>query len=111
MAFLFKRDKSGPAPVVHPLQASIPPIQDAEFNAFYYGQRKGGDFYDFMRVDNGRILFGLLDVAGPLEEDGAVVCAVQDSFRKDGTELFVGEDINESEAMIELGIRINRSDS
>jgi len=109
MAFLFKRDKSASATVVHPLQASIPAIQDAEFNAFYYGQRKGGDFYDFMRVDNGRILFGLLDVAGPLEENRTVVCAVQDSFRKDGPELFVGEDINESEAMIELGIRINRS--
>jgi serine phosphatase RsbU (regulator of sigma subunit) len=109
MVSLFKREKSAPAPLVHPLQAQIPDIQQAEFSAFYYGQRRGGDFYDFIRVDNGRILFGLLDVAGPLVQNRTVVCAVQDSFRKDGTELFAGDDINESEAMIELCIRLNRS--
>ena len=51
----------------------------------------------------------LLDVAGPLAQNRAVVCAAQSTFRADGSELFAGNDINEAEAMIELCIRLNRS--
>lgn len=109
MPFLFKHAKASSSPLASPLPANIPDLQDVGFSAFYYGQRKSGDFYDFLPLANGRVLFALLDVAGPLEENRAIVCAMQDSFRRDGADLFNGEDINESEAMVELSIRLNRS--
>jgi len=110
MPFLFKRGKSSlSSSSFQPVPANIPELQGSSFSAYYYGQRRSGDFYDFVPVANGRILFGLFDVAGPLEENRAIICAVQDSFRKDGESLFAGDDINESEAMIELSIRLNRS--
>lgn len=95
--------------MVQPVQARIPDLKDALFGAFYYGQRRAGDFYDFVAINNGRVLFALLDVAGPLAQNRAVVCAAQSTFRADGSELFAGNDINEAEAMIELCIRLNRS--
>ena len=109
VAFLFKRENSLSAAMVQPVQARIPDLKDTLFGAFYYGQRRAGDFYDFVATNNGRVLLGLLDVAGPLAENRGIVCAVQNSFRKDGAELFAGNDINESEAMIELCIRLNHS--
>jgi serine phosphatase RsbU (regulator of sigma subunit) len=109
MSFLFKRENPGPSAMVQPVQAKIPDLEDAAFGAFYYGQRRGGDFYDFVPLDNGRVLFALLDVAGPLAQNRAIICAVQSSFRTEGAALFAGDDINESEAVIELCIRLNRS--
>lgn len=95
--------------MVQPLQAKIPDLTDTFFGAFYYGQRRAGDFYDFVAPANGRVLLCLLDVAGPLAQNRGIICAVQHTFRTDGAELFAGDDINESEAMIELCIRLNRS--
>lgn len=95
--------------MVQPVQAKIPNLTDTLFGAFYYGQRRAGDFYDFVATDNGRVLLCLIDVAGPLAQNRAIVCAVQNSFRTNGAGLFAGDDINESEAMIELCIRLNRS--
>ncbi|MGH9513265.1 MAG: PP2C family protein-serine/threonine phosphatase [Terriglobales bacterium] len=109
MPFLFKHENSHPSATVQPVQAKIPDVRGAAFGAFYYGQRRAGDFYDFVHLDNGRVLFCLLDLAGPLTQNRAILCAVQGSFRTDGAELFAGEDINESEAMIELCIRINHT--
>jgi sigma-B regulation protein RsbU (phosphoserine phosphatase) len=107
--FLSKRETSSSLPQVQPVQAKIPALQNAEFGAFYYGQRRGGDFYDFVHLDNGRVLFVLLDIAGPLTENRAVLCAAQNTFRTAGQELFSSADINETEAMIELCIRLNRT--
>jgi len=109
MPFLFKRENSASSPLVQPVQAKIPELESAVFGAFYYGQRRAGDFYDFLTLNNGRALFALLDVAGPLNQNRAILCAVQNSFRTDGEELFSGTDINETEAMIELCIRLNRT--
>jgi serine phosphatase RsbU (regulator of sigma subunit) len=108
MSFLFKRENSS-SPPPQPVPAKIPELQNAAFGAFYYGQRRGGDFYDFVPVRNGRVLFTLLDAAGPLTQNRGIVVALQDSFRKEGESLFAGDDINESEAIIELCIRLNRT--
>src|SRR5450432_232593 len=109
MSFLFKRENPGLSALVQPVQAKIPDLKDAAFGAFYYGQRRGGDFYDFVTLQNGSVLFGLLDVAGPPAQNRAIVCAVQNTFRTEGASLFAGDDINETEAIIELCIRLNRS--
>jgi sigma-B regulation protein RsbU (phosphoserine phosphatase) len=109
MSFLFKSENPGLSALVQPVQAKIPDLKDAAFGAFYYGQRRGGDFYDFVTLQNGSVLFGLLDVAGPPAQNRAIVCAVQNTFRTEGASLFAGDDINETEAIIELCIRLNRS--
>jgi len=92
-----------------PIEAQAPQLQDANIAAIYYGQRMGGDFHDFIRVSPTRVLFGLLDVAGRLEENREIVAAAQATFRSAGTELFANGDVNPAEAMIEVCLQINRA--
>lgn len=91
-----------------PLRAEIPELRDCQMAAIYYGQRCSGDFYDCFRVSPDRILFGLFDIAGKLAQSRPVVLAVQESFRSSGKELLAPEDLNESDAMLELWLEINR---
>jgi serine phosphatase RsbU (regulator of sigma subunit) len=76
--------------------------------AVFLAKRVAGDFYDAIRVSPERILFGLLDVAGRREDNRAILRTAQKIFRTLGTDLFVRSDINESEAMTELCILLNR---
>jgi phosphoserine phosphatase RsbU/P len=92
-----------------PLQASIPQIRDGFMAAVYYGQRCSGDFYDFLRVGPERVLFGLFDVAGDLQRTRAIVVAIQERFRSLGASLLESSDTNESEAMLELWLELNRA--
>jgi serine phosphatase RsbU (regulator of sigma subunit) len=101
--------KSKPQPVRYPVQAQVPELHQAELAAVYYGQRMGGDFYDFLRVNPTRVLFGLLDVAGRLEENHNIVNAAQQTFRTRGVELLSTEDINVADSMIELCLELNRT--
>jgi serine phosphatase RsbU (regulator of sigma subunit) len=87
----------------------VPSISGAEMAAVYHGERRGGDFYDFIRVAPHLVLFGLLDVAGRNQENRPIVAAAQHTFREVGTRLFSRDDINEAESMIELSLEINRS--
>ncbi len=76
--------------------------------AVFYGKRVAGDFYDALRVSPERILFGLLDVAGRREDNRGILSAAQKIFRDLGISLFEKPDSNESEAMTELCIVLNR---
>lgn len=95
-------------PWTDPLQANIPQIRDGFMAAVYYGQRCSGDFYDFLRIGPERVLFGLFDVAGDLKRTRAIVVAIQQSFRSLGASLLQSSDVNESEAMLELWLELNR---
>jgi phosphoserine phosphatase RsbU/P len=106
MRSLFRRSRESRA--VEPLPAAFPRIQGAEIAAAVAGQRVAGDFYDSLRVSPERILFGLLDLAGLREENHATLAAAQQIFRSRGAELFSKPDINESDAMTELSLDINR---
>ena len=107
MAFLFNRAKT---PVLQvPVQAQVPEIRDANLAAVYYGQRQAGDFYDFVRVGPDRVVFGMLDVAGRLEESRSILSAAQKVFRTRSCQLFAAEDINEADAMVELCLALNRT--
>jgi serine phosphatase RsbU (regulator of sigma subunit) len=109
MRFLFQSEKS-PRPVLQqPVQSKVPDLHDAELAAVYYGQRQAGDFYDFIRVSPNRVVFGLLDVAGRLEDSRSVVNAAQHTFRTRAAELLAAPEVNEAEAMIELCLELNRS--
>jgi serine phosphatase RsbU (regulator of sigma subunit) len=86
----------------------FPKIEGAEIAATTYGKRAAGDFYDSLRVSSERILFGLLDVAGRRETNQTILTVAQTIFRDFGTEVFSPADINESEAMTTLCLRLNR---
>lgn len=91
------------------VEAEVPHIRDAELAAIYYGQRIGGDVCDFIRVSPQRVLFGLLDVAGRIEENHQIVSTAKTTFRAAGAELLAQEDINETDAMIEISLQLNRA--
>jgi serine phosphatase RsbU (regulator of sigma subunit) len=107
VTFLFHHEKStGPQ---EPVQAAVPELHQAELAAAYYGERQGGDHYDFVRVGPTRVLFGLLDIAGRIEENGTIVSVAQQTFRTRSPELFSAVDVNEADAMAELCLELNRA--
>jgi serine phosphatase RsbU (regulator of sigma subunit) len=108
MCALFHSREPEPLPALEPAPGEFPKIEGAEIAATTYGKRVAGDFYDSLRVGPERILFGLLDVAGRREKNQLILSAAQKIFRTLGAELFAGSDINESEAMTTLCLRLNR---
>jgi serine phosphatase RsbU (regulator of sigma subunit) len=103
------RRKKVPSLPEEPVQAKVPELRDADVAALYYGQRQGGDFYDFIRVSDERVLFGLLDVAGAYDGTRAIASAAQETFRTVGARLFSVDDVNEADAMSELCLELNRT--
>jgi serine phosphatase RsbU (regulator of sigma subunit) len=89
------------------MQGETPPLQGADLAVAYFSSRAGGDLHDFLRVSPQRFLFGLMDVAGKRETCGPVLEAAQACFRASGEELFAADELNESEAMVELSRRLN----
>jgi serine phosphatase RsbU (regulator of sigma subunit) len=87
----------------------VPELQDAQLAAVYYGQRIGGDFYDFVRASPTRVVFGLLDVAGRVEQSREVLCDAQQVFRTLSAQLLAAEDVNEADAMVTLALELNRA--
>ena len=94
---------------VEPVTSEVPALHDAQLAAMYYGERKGGDFYDFLRVSPNRVVFGLLDVAGRSEQNRAIVAAAQKTFREKSLELLSSEEVNEADAMTEICLRLNHT--
>ena len=105
---MFKIGKRTPS-LLEPVHSDVPELRGAELSAVYYGQRVGGDFYDFLRVSGDRVVFGLLDVAGRHEQTREVAVAAQQTFREAAPQLFSDKEVNEADAMIELCLRLNRT--
>lgn len=109
MCALF-HSKAPTAPLaVEPSPTRFPAMSGAELAADFLGTRIAGDLYDSLRASPERVLFGLLDVAGRRDDNRAILDAAQNIFRTFGAQLFAGPDINESDAMTELSLRINRT--
>lgn len=89
------------------LPASVPEIRQGYLAAAYYGQRRSGDFYDFLRVKEDRVLFGLFDVAGRLEDTRPIMLALQANLRERGSSLLAPSGNNEVEALLELWLGLN----
>jgi serine phosphatase RsbU (regulator of sigma subunit) len=100
--------KTRPPAQVEDSAVDFPAIAGAEIAAASYGTRLGGDFYDSFRANSERVVFGLLDVAGRREDNQQILSATRTLFRTLGVELFSQPDINESEAMAELCLRLNQ---
>jgi len=94
--------------VMEPVATVFPEIAGADIAAVFVGKRVAGDLYDSVRVSSDRVLIGLLDVAGRREDNRNLLVAAQEIFRTVGLQLFSPPDINESDAMTELCLRINR---
>jgi len=105
---LFHSEEPETLPPIEPVTGQFPAISGAEIAAVTYGPRVAGDFYDSLRVGPERVLFGLLDVAGRRENNEHLLQAAQKLVRGAGQELFSASDINESDAMTALCLRLNR---
>jgi serine phosphatase RsbU (regulator of sigma subunit) len=101
-------DDAASPPPIELVPTVFPTIDGADIAAAFVGRRVGGDFYDCIRASPERILIGMLDVGGRHEENRTILPAAQQIFRTVGMELFSPSDINESNAMTELCLRINR---
>lgn len=108
MHSLFNSGKPQPTAVVEPIPTVFPTIAGVDIAAVFVGNRVAGDFYDSIRVSPQRVLIGLLDVAGRREDNRNILTGTQQIFRTAGVELFSKADINETDAMTELNLRLNR---
>jgi serine phosphatase RsbU (regulator of sigma subunit) len=108
MSPLSLRKKKLP-PAIEPVASAFPVMRDAEIAAAFAGQRNAGDFYDSFRVNPSRVLFGLLDIAGRREQNRKILATAQSVFREKGAELLAPPDANESDAMTELCLQLNRA--
>jgi len=109
MRSLFNIRRTASSLPQEPVHSEVPALRGADMAALYYGQRMGGDLYDFIRVSPSRVVFGLLDVAGRHEENVGIVKAAQEVFRSAAPELLSGADINEANGMVELSLELNRA--
>jgi serine phosphatase RsbU (regulator of sigma subunit) len=105
---LIRRNKKIPV-AIEPVASAFPTLRDAEIAAAFAGQRRAGDFYDSIRVNPSRVLFGLLDVAGRREQNQGILAAAQKVFRDTGTRLLSSPEANEADAMTELCLALNRA--
>ncbi len=92
-----------------PAPTEFPTFEGAELAASYAGARMGGDFFDVTASPSGRAVFVMLDIAGEREEALDIAANVQDMFHERVPKLFPNDEVNESEAVTELGIEINRT--
>jgi serine phosphatase RsbU (regulator of sigma subunit) len=96
-------------PLVQPAPTLVPTLPGVGIAAHYQGARMGGDFYDFLVTPCGRLVFLLLDIAGKRGKALEIATSVQQLFRKQAPELFRSEDTNQSNALTDLSILINRA--
>jgi serine phosphatase RsbU (regulator of sigma subunit) len=91
----------------HIMHTDTPPVLGADISVAYFSPQVGGDFHDFARVGPTRVIFGLLDVAGKRESSTAILETAKECFQSAAREIFSSEELNESDAMIELSRRLN----
>ncbi len=107
MKFPFASAKA--AAVQAPLRAEPPQLTNATVAAQYAEERGAGDFFDFIPTASERLLFLLLDIAGRRDQAAAIATYVQERLRAVGPGLFVDPEANESTALTDLALELNRS--
>jgi serine phosphatase RsbU (regulator of sigma subunit) len=93
----------------HPEPSILPKMQSSDMAALYRAARVGGDYFDFVQVGDDRLIFVLLDIAGRREQALHIAAAVQDSLRITAPQLFGAPDLNETDAVTDLVLSVNRS--
>src|SRR5580704_13940284 len=97
------------AAVAAPTRAEFPPLSGADIAGVIQGEKVGGDLYHFLRANRCRVIFGLLDIAGRVEENHKIVEAARQTFQELGRDRFACEDINEADVMMEFCLELNLS--
>jgi serine phosphatase RsbU (regulator of sigma subunit) len=90
-----------------PVTTTAPELRTSEVAAHYLAPRIGGDFYDFVSADHGRLVFVLFDIAGQRDRALDVAAAVQDGLRELVPAMFRDVDLNEADAVTELVLQLN----
>ena len=106
MKFPFKRN--GQSDVCNePSSADLPVLTGADIAGLVCGKRVGGDFYQFARANQQRVVFGLLDVAGDYRENRGIVEAARAAFHDSASVCLGNPDLNEADAMMEFCQSLN----
>jgi len=108
MCALFHAEKSAPVRLETTHSRALD-LHEAQLAAASYGRPSGCDLHDYFQINASRALFALLDIAGPFNQNRAIVNAAQSALRSSGVQLLAKEDVNEAEAMIEVCVQMNRA--
>jgi hypothetical protein len=95
---------TGPAPC----PVNLTKLNGLDVGARYHSDRRGGDFFDGLTTGF-RLIFLLMDIAGPRSETHPIAAEAQLAFRQRARELFRPPDANESDALVALAHEVNRS--
>jgi serine phosphatase RsbU (regulator of sigma subunit) len=106
MKLSFQREREAPSRG-GTTQADFPAVIGADIAGMCHGQRVGGDLYHFLRANQHRVVFGLLDVAGSHDENHQIVSAARQTFQELGCERFADGEINEADTMMEFCLELN----
>jgi len=85
-----------------PAPSDIPKLTSSDLAALYRAARVGGDFFEFMKVGDDRLVFVLLDIAGRRDQAMDIAACVQEMLRAEVHNLFSADDLNEADAVTEL---------
>ena len=91
-----------------PAPSTVPTLNATQLAAGYRAARTGGDFYDFLTVQDSKLLFVMLDIAGKREKALHIAAGAQDLFREGGTKIFGDPGIEDSEAITKLLLELNK---
>lgn len=92
-----------------PRPSVLPYKPDLNVSALYRGSRIGGDYFDFLVLNDTRLLFLLSDIAGKREEALSIAASVQEMLWEEGPRLLSAADANVSDAVTELTLELNRT--
>ena len=108
MKSLLRKKRNHKHDAAVPIGLTFPKLRDAEIAAVTAGGRNR-NFCDSFRTNSVRVLFGLIEFSVRGYQTAKLVPAVDETFRTAGMQALSARDINESDAMTEICLRLNRS--
>jgi len=99
-----------PAPELrHPQHCEMPTLVESEVAALYRAARIGGDFFDFYKVRERKLVFMLLDIAGKRDRALHIAAHAQELFHAMAARLYSNDSAEDSEVVTELTLELNRA--
>ena len=91
-----------------PHRMELGQLDGFDLHAEYHSDRTGGDFFDAIYLGS-HVIFLLSDIAGTKEETQPVAAEVQETFRRQGTELLGAKGTNVMDATAQLVQVVNHA--
>jgi serine phosphatase RsbU (regulator of sigma subunit) len=98
-----------PVALRQPAPSEIPKLSSSDLAALYRAARVGGDFFEFVKVGDERLVFVLLDIAGRRDQAMDIAAGVQQMLRVEIPAIFRASDLNEADAVTDLVHHLNSS--